>query len=60
MGYASRAEIVAFLKALAQAERNGEPVADLLRTLLPKIRDDALYRDLKARLDRISEEKSAD
>jgi hypothetical protein len=60
MGYASRAEIVAFLKALAEAERNGEPVADMLRAMLPKVRDDALYGELKAKLEGINGEKSAD
>ena len=40
MGYASPAEIVAFLKALAEAQQAGGPVA------APKIHDDALHREL--------------
>jgi hypothetical protein len=50
MGFASRAEITAFLKELADAERAGQPHAEMLRRMLPKIRDDALHRELTARL----------
>jgi hypothetical protein len=58
MGFASKAEITAFLKALAEAERTGAPRAAMLRTMLPKVRDDALYRELKTKLDAISPGKS--
>jgi hypothetical protein len=56
MGYASRPEIVAFLKILTEAEQKGEPVAGMLRAMLPKIRDEALYRELKGKLERIEQE----
>jgi hypothetical protein len=58
MGFASRAEIAAFLKVLTEAERTGAPRAEMLRNMLPRVRDDALYRELKAKLDAISVEKS--
>ena len=58
MGYASKAEIAAFLKGLAEAERTGAPHADILRDMLPKVRDDTLYRELKAKLDAINPAKS--
>jgi hypothetical protein len=50
MGFASEPEIVAFLKALAEAEQAGRPRVDMLRRMLPKVRDDALYRELAAKL----------
>lgn len=50
MGFASRAEIAAFLKELEAAERAGRPHADMLRRILPKIRDDVLHRELTAKL----------
>ena len=50
MGFASRAEIVGFLKELDAAERAGRPHAELLRNMLPRIRDDALHGELKAKL----------
>jgi hypothetical protein len=58
MGFASKAEIMAFLKALAEAERTGAPLTDMLRDMLPKVRDDALHRELKAKLDAIRGGKS--
>ena len=50
MGFASRLEITAFLKELADAEHAGRPHAEMLRRMLPKIRDDALHRELTAKL----------
>ena len=50
MGFASRAEIAAFLKELAAAEDAGRPHAEMLRRMLPKVRDDALHRELSAKL----------
>jgi hypothetical protein len=50
MGFASRAEIAAFLKELAAAEEAGRPHADMLRKMLPRVRDDVLYRELEAKL----------
>ena len=50
MGFAGREEIVAFLKELAAAEQAGRPHAEMLRQMLPRIRDDVLYRELKAKL----------
>ncbi len=50
MGFASRAEIAAFLKELAAAEEAGRSHAEMLRKMLPRVRDDVLYRELKAKL----------
>jgi hypothetical protein len=50
MGFASRAEIAAFLKELAAAEQAARPHAELLRKMLPRIRDDHLHRELSAKL----------
>lgn len=50
MGFASPAEINAFLKALEAAEGAGRPHAEMLRRMLPKVRDDALHRELMAKL----------
>jgi hypothetical protein len=50
MGFASPAEIAAFLKALAEAEKAGRPVAEILRQMLPKVRDEALHGGLSAKL----------
>jgi hypothetical protein len=50
MGFASRAEITAFLTELAAAEQAGRPHAEMLRRMLPRVRDDALHRELKAKL----------
>jgi hypothetical protein len=50
MGFASRAEIAAFLKDLEAAERAGRPHAEMLRRMLPKVRDDALHHELTAKL----------
>ena len=51
MGFATKVEIAAFLKALAEAENSGRPHADLLRKMLPKVRDDVLHRALSAKLE---------
>jgi hypothetical protein len=51
MGFATKAEIAAFLKALAEAENAGRPHAELLREMLPKVRDDVLHRELLAKLE---------
>jgi hypothetical protein len=50
MGFATNAEIVAFLKALAEAENAGRTHAEMLRQMLPKLRDDVLHRELSAKL----------
>jgi hypothetical protein len=50
MGFASRSEIAAFLQELAAAEDAGRPHAEMLRRMLPKVRDDALHRELQAKL----------
>jgi hypothetical protein len=50
MGFATEAEISSFLKALAEAERAGRPRADMLRHMLPKVRDDRLHAELSAKL----------
>jgi hypothetical protein len=50
LGFASKAEIVAFLAELAGAERLGQPTGDMLRRMLPRIRDDRLHRELAAKL----------
>ena len=46
MGFATKAEIAAFLKALAEAENAGRPHAEML----PRVRDDGFYRELSAKL----------
>lgn len=50
MGFATKAEIVSFLKELAEAERAGRLHAEMLRKMLPKVRDDVLHRELSAKL----------
>ena len=50
MGFATQAEIAAFLAALTEAERAGRPHAEMLRQILPRIRDDNLHRELRAKL----------
>jgi hypothetical protein len=50
MGFASRAEIAAFLNELAAAEHAGRRHAEMLRRMLPRIRDDVLHRELTAKL----------
>ena len=50
MGFATKTEIAAFLKALAEAENAGRPHAEMLRKMLPKVRDDVLHRALNAKL----------
>lgn len=59
MGFASRAEIADFLKDLEAAECDGRPHAEMLRRMLPKVRDDALHRELSAKL-RIQEALESD
>ena len=51
MGFASRAEIAAFLKELAAAKQARQPHAEMLRRMLPRVRDESLYRELSARLE---------
>jgi len=51
MGFATEAEIAAFLKALAEAENAGRPHAELVRKMLPKVRDDVLHLELVAKLE---------
>lgn len=48
MGFATREEIVRFLADLDTA--SGSQRADLLRSMLPRIRDDVLHAELSARL----------
>lgn len=50
MGFASKAEIAAFLAELAEAERLGQPTDEMLRRMLPRIRDDHLHGELSAKL----------
>lgn len=50
LGFASKAEIARFLAELAEAERLGRPTAEMLRRMLPHIRDDHLHRELAAKL----------
>ncbi|HEY6717353.1 MAG TPA: hypothetical protein VI232_13525 [Reyranella sp.] len=50
MGFATKAELAAFLKALAAAEHAGRPHAEMLRKMLPKVRDDVLHRELRTKL----------
>jgi hypothetical protein len=50
MDFASPAEIATFLKALAEAEQAGRPVAEMLRQMLPKIRDDTLHGEFSTKL----------
>jgi hypothetical protein len=51
MGFATNVEIAIFLKALAEAENAGRPHAELLRKMLPKVRDDVLHRELGTKLE---------
>lgn len=52
MGFASKAEIAAFLKEIAGAD------AEAIRKMLPRIRDDVLHNELAARLQEIERGKS--
>lgn len=52
MGFATKAEIAAFLKTLEAAD------ADAIRKMLPRIRDDILHKELRLRLAAIESEKS--
>ena len=58
MGFASEAEITAFLAALAEAEQTGAPRAQMICDMLPRLRDDALHARLKTTLDAIIEAES--
>lgn len=49
-GFASQVEIAAFLRELAEAERVAQPTDEMLRRMLPHIRDDHLHRELAAKL----------
>lgn len=57
MGFASREEILRFLKALEAAPLPAR--AEMLRQMLPKIRDDVLHSELCARLEAIETNESA-
>jgi hypothetical protein len=48
MGFATREEIVRFLADLDTA--SGSQRTDLLRSMLPRIRDDVLHAELSARM----------
>jgi hypothetical protein len=50
MGFATRDEIAAFLAELAEAERTGRPQVEMLRKMLPRVRDDRLHCMLSAKL----------
>ena len=52
MGFATKAEIAAFLKTLGQAD------AEAIRKMLPRIRDDVLYKELRTRLTAIESAES--
>ena len=52
MGFATKAEIAAFLKALEAAD------ADAIRKMLPRIRDDILHKEISLRLAAIESMKS--
>ncbi|WP_428681573.1 hypothetical protein [Reyranella sp.] len=56
MGFATREEIVRFLKELDAAPAAAK--MDMLRMMLPKIRDDVLHTELKARLAAIQRNES--
>lgn len=49
MGFATKAEIAAFLKALDLKKPDGTD-ADAIRKMLPRIRDDLLHKELSAKL----------
>jgi len=52
MGFATKAEIAAFLKDLDKAD------AEAIRKMLPRVRDDVLHRELSARLQAIESGES--
>ncbi|KAF0103564.1 MAG: hypothetical protein FD144_2155 [Rhodospirillaceae bacterium] len=56
MGFATREEIVQFMADLDAAPGNRR--ADLLRMMLPRIRDDVLHAELSARLAAITDLES--
>lgn len=56
MGFATREEIVRFLTELNAAPASAQ--AEMLRKMLPKIRDDVLHAELKARLAAINHKES--
>ena len=55
MGFATAEEISAFRKALADAERQGaapQSIIVSLRKMMPRVRDDAIFADLRIVLNR--------
>ena len=58
MGFATQTEIAAFLKEIKAAEQAAQPHAEILRKMLPRIRDDHLHRQLSAKLQAQESEKS--
>ena len=63
MGYAGRAEIMAFLQEVRASTPATAAARDQsilrIRQLLPRVRDDALYRDLADLAQRLESEKMA-
>ena len=57
MGFATREEIVRFLTELDSAPVPAK--AEMLRHMLPKIRDSVLHAELRVRLTAIESDKSA-
>ena len=61
MGYASRAEIVALLQEVRTGTSATVAARDQsihrIRQLLPRVRDDALYRELTDQVQRLEAEK---
>ena len=58
MGFATKAEIAAFLKDLDLKKHDGAD-AEAIRKMLPRVRDDVLHKELSARLWAIESTKSA-
>ncbi len=57
MGFATKAEIAAFLAGLDLKELSGAD-ADAIRKMLPRIRDDILHKELSDRLAAVEAGKS--
>lgn len=57
MGFATKAEIAAFLAALDLEKLDGAE-AEAIRKMLPRIRDDLLHNELSLRLKAIESAKS--
>ena len=51
MGFATAAEVAAFLRELDAAQREGRPWTTLARRMLPRLRDDRLHAAIAARLE---------